>query len=241
MFFVFNKSKIKSYLISLSTIVILLMLSVILQNNMSNKVLSTSIETEKMPICKVDTKEKEIALTINCIENVDNIDDIVDTLSKMHAKATFFVPGELIEKNPNAIKKIINNGNEIGNLSDKYVNLKQMKKEEIKKQIQDCNKKIEGLTMQAPKLFRAPYGEYSNDMIEEANNQGMKVVGWNIDSLDYNELSGEEIWERINENLTSGSILLVHNEYIQTSLEGILHNIEQQGYKILTVSELISK
>ena len=239
MFFVLNKEKMKSYLISLSTVVILLMLSVMLQNNISNKVINTSGTLTKTPICSVETTEKEVALSINCVENMNNLDNILDTLSKMNSKATFFVTGDIVDKYPNEVKKIINNGNEIGNLGDKYKSFKQMSKDEIRTQMQNCNKKVEGATSTIPKLFRVPYGEYTNAIMNEAENNNMKVVGWNIDSLDYNELTEDEIWERIDENLANGSIILMHNEYMNNNLENILHNIQGENYKIVRVSDLI--
>lgn len=48
--------------------------------------------------------------------------------------------------------------------------------------------------------------------------------------------------ERINQNLTPGSIILMHNSSKNTaqSIENIIHNITEQGYEITTVSDLIS-
>lgn len=241
MFFVFNKDKIKSYLVSICTVLVLFVVSMIMQNNIQNNTIETSSSIVRMPICRVSTDNKEIALSINCIENMDNIDNILDTLSKMKANATFFVTGEIVDKYPEAIIKIKNNGNEIGNLSNKYTSLKKLSKEEILTQIQECNKKIENITNEKPSLFRIPYGEYNNNIIEVVQNENMETIQWNIDSLDYNGLTDEEIWERIDENLATGSIILMHNEYIGESLEKIIYNIEEKGYQVKTVSDILYK
>ena len=241
MFFVFNKEKIKSYLVSVGTVIVLLIVSVVLQNNITSNSIETSGSLAKMPICKVETTKKEVAISINCIENMDNISNILDTLSKMKATATFFVTGEIIDKYPEEIKKIVKNGNEIGNLSNEYTSLKKMSKSDIQKQLEDCNKKIENLIGEVPTLFRVPYGEYNNTIIETVEDNNMEVIQWSIDSLDYNSLSDQEIWERIEENLLSGSIILMHNEYISDNLEIIIHNIQEKGYKVTKVSDIIYK
>lgn len=241
MFLVFNKEKMKSYFVSVGTVVVLLVASLVLQNNVTNKSVQTSGSLSKMPICKVETTEKKVAISINCIENMDNITNILDTLSKMKATATFFVTGEIVTKYPDEIKKIVGNGNEIGNLSNEYTSLKKMSKSDIEKQILECNEKIESLTTQVPTLFRVPYGEYNNTIIEAVESNNMEIIQWNIDSLDYNGLTDEELWERIGENLSSGSIILMHNEYLGDNLETIIHNIQEKGYEVTNVSDIMYK
>lgn len=240
MFFVFNSKKAKSYLISVSTVVILLLMAIVLQNNTgANKTVKTSTGVSSTPISQIATDETNIAFTVNCIKNMNDINNILDTLSKAKAKATFFVTGDIASKYPEEVKKIVNNGNEIGNLSSNYTSLKNMSKDEIIKQITDANDAIEKVTGKKPTLFRSPYGEYNNNIMDSAKSLNMEVIGWNVDSLDYNELSNDEIWERIEESLSNGCIILTHNEYIGSSLELILHNIQEKKYNITTVSDLI--
>lgn len=237
MFFVFNKNKIKSYLVSIGTVAVLLVLSVALQNN--NQTIQTSNVIEKMPLCRVQMEEKKVAITINCIENMDNISNILDTLSKTKAKATFFVTGAVIDKFPEEVKKIVANGNELGNLSNQYTSFKKLSKSDIENQIKLCNAKIETLTKVVPTIFRIPYGEYSNEILEVVQNNNMEAIQWNIDSLDYNGLTAEEMCERIEENLVPGSIILLHNEYMNDNLEVIVKNIQDKGYEITNVSEIM--
>lgn len=239
MFFVVNKEKIVSYLISVGTVAILLVVSVAMQSSINKNVIQTSGNTVETPIFNINNEEKNVSITINCVQNMDNIDNIVDTLSKMHVKATFFVTGDIVDKYPKEVKKIVDNGNEIGNLSNKYTSLKNLSKDEIEKQIQECNDKIEKLTSVKPKLFRIPYGEYNNTILDIAKKMNMNVIAWDVDSLDYNELSDDEVCERISDNIKSGSIILMHNEYIKSSLETVIHNIQELGYNIETLSEIL--
>lgn len=241
MFLVFNKKKINSYLISLGTVIMLFSISLIATKNIDN-IVKTSTNAIEVPICKVETEGKEVAISINCIENAENIDSILDSLSKMKVKATFYITGEFATQYQEAVKKIISNGNEVGNLSNQYCHLKDKSAEEVKKQISEATKKIETVTNIKLKTFRAPYGEYNKVILDQAQEQGLIPVQWNIDSLDYNGLNEDEMWERINENLTPGGIILMHNsgKYTADSLEKIIYNLQQKGYEIKTVNDLVS-
>lgn len=241
MFFVINKEKIKAYLVSLSTVAILLVLSIVMQGKNINQSIKTSSEISKNPISSVETSEKEIALSINCNKNMDNINNIIDTLSKMNASATFFVTGEIIDKYPEEVKKIINNGNEIGNMAQNYTSLKQKNINDIQKQIKNCNEKITKLTLKEPTLFRAPYGEYDSNVMSATESLNLVAVGWNIDTLDYNKNSKETIIKRINMSLSNGSIILTHNEYISENLEDIINSIQKNGYKVESISNILYK
>ena len=78
--------------------------------------------------------------------------------------------------------------------------------------------------------------------MQAAKSQGHTVIQWNIDTLDYSGLTGEQMWKRIKEKLAPGSIILSHNgtKHTADSLDMLLHRIiEENGYQVVTVSNLI--
>ena len=80
----------------------------------TEKTIETSSNTEKLlPIYKVKTDEKKVALTMNCAWNADDIDKILKVLKNNNTKITFFMVGNWIEKYPEAVKKINDAGQEI--------------------------------------------------------------------------------------------------------------------------------
>ena len=113
MFFVFRKDKIYAYLVSILTVVFLFSVS----NNvnlMSNKTIETSANLEKLlPIYKVKTEDKKVALTMICAWNADDIDKILEILEQNNVKITFFMVGDWINKFPDYVKKINEAGHEI--------------------------------------------------------------------------------------------------------------------------------
>lgn len=242
MFIVFNKEKIYSYVIALSTIVILfIMASTII--NRKDGIIATSASSKQLPVYSVDTKEKKVALTMNCAWNADDIDSILDTLSKNKIHITFFMVGDWVNKYPEYVKKIADNGHEIANHSNTHPHVNQLNIDKNMEQIKLCSEKIEKITGNKTTLYRGPYGEYNDTVINAANELKHTTIQWNLDTLDYTGLTGEEMWKRLDSKLSNGSIILSHNgtKHTADSLELLLHNIKEKGYEIVTVSELIYK
>ena len=240
MFIVFNKEKISSYLILLSTVVILFGIAF---NLTSSETVETAAATKQLPIYNVATEEKKVAFTMNCAWNADDIDSILTTLSKYQTKITFFMVGDWVQKYPEAVKKIHKEGHEIGNHSDTHPHVNNLNLEKNVLEIQKCSERIESITGNKTNLYRGPYGEYNDTVINAAKSQNHVTIQWNLDTLDYSGLTGEEMWKRIESKLVPGSIILSHNgtKHTADSLDMLLKNITDKGYKVVTVSELIYK
>ena len=244
MFFVCNKEKIISVAVAFSTVLVLFLLAATFKQNSLNQTIQTSSETSKLlPIYSVDTEENKVALTINCAWNADDIDLILQTLSKNEVKATFFMVGEWVNKFPDAVRKISESGNEIANHSESHAHVNNLSFEENVEQIVECSDKIQTITGKPTTLYRGPYGEYNDTVVKASNNSNHTMVQWSIDTLDYNGLTGEQMWQRIEPKLEKGSIILMHNgtENTALSLDMIIKNIKEKGLNLVTVSELIYK
>ena len=113
MFLVFRKDKIYAYLVSILTVVLLFCVANNI-NFISSKAVETSATSEKLlPIYKVKTETKKVALTMNCAWNADDIDKILEILEQNDVKITFFMVGDWIDKFPEYVKKISDSGHEI--------------------------------------------------------------------------------------------------------------------------------
>ena len=239
MFIVFNKEKIYSYVIALSTIVILFIMASTIINKKDGIIATSSSASKQLPVYSVDTKEKKIALTMNCAWNADDIDSILDTLSKNKVHITFFMVGDWVDKYPEYVKKIADNGHEIANHSNTHPHVNQLNVDKNMEEIKLCSEKIEKITGNKTTLYRGPYGEYNDTVINAANALKHVTIQWNLDTLDYTGLTGEEMWKRLDSKLSNGSIILSHNgtKHTADSLELLLHNIKEKGYEVVTVSE----
>lgn len=130
-----------------------------------------------------------------------------------------------------------------GSHSNTHPHVNNLSYEENIKEIETSNDKIEKVIGKRTNLYRAPYGEYNNTVIKAANDKGYYTIQWNLDTLDYTGLTGDEMWNRLNSKISSGDIILTHNgtKHTADSLDMLLKNIKQKGYEVVPVSELIYK
>jgi peptidoglycan/xylan/chitin deacetylase (PgdA/CDA1 family) len=128
-----------------------------------------------------------------------------------------------------------------GSHSNTHPHVNNLSYEQNVEELNKCNEKIEKITGKKTNLYRTPYGEYNNTVIQSAEDNGYYSIQWNIDTLDYNGLTGEEMWNRIKNKLSNGSIILSHNGTDNTanSLDMLIKNIKSKGFEIVKVSDLI--
>ena len=241
MFLVFNKQKIVTYFVSVLAVLVLFFVA---GNIKEEKVVETVSGSEKLlPIYNVETDEKKVAFTMNCAWNADDIDSILETLEKNNVKITFFMVGEWIDKYEEAAKKIYEAGHEIANHSDTHKHVNNLSYEENVEEIKKANEKIKNITGKENILYRAPYGEYNNTVVKAAKENGYIPIQWNLDTLDYTGLTGEEMWKRLDKKLKNGDIILSHNGTAHTadSLDMLIKNIKKKAFEIVKVSDLIYK
>ena len=242
MFFVLNKQKIIAYGVSVLTVVFLFCIASGINEN--KETIETSANNQKLlPIYNVETTENKVAFTMNCAWNADDIDSILETLRNNNTKITFFVVGEWADKYPEAVKKMAEEGHEIASHSNTHPKVNNLSYEENVKEIESSVEKIEKITGKKTNLYRPPYGEYNNTVIKSAEDKGYYSIQWNLDTLDYKDLTGEEMWNRIKNKLSKGSIILSHNgtEHTADSLDMLIKNIKSKKLEVVKVSDLIYK
>lgn len=237
MFLIFNKEKIQTYTVSILTVAVLIALA----NIKDISAVPTFAQEKYLPIYNVQTEENKVALTMNCAWNADDIDSILETLKNNDVHITFFIVGDWADKYPEAVKKIHEAGHEIGSHSNTHPHVNNLSSEKNLEEIQLSVNKLERITGNKTTLYRAPYGEYNDTVIKTARENGYFTIQWNLDTLDYKGLTGEEMWNRLKNKLDKGSIILSHNgtNHTADSLDMLIKNIKSKGFKVTTVSDLI--
>ena len=194
-----------------------------------------------LPIYSVETEEKKVAVTFNAAWGDEDIDSILHTLAKKNIQCTFFLVGTWAEKFPGKVEKIKAAGHEIGGHSYDHAHFAKLSAAEVEADLAKCDESIRKITGEAVKLFRAPYGEYTDSVVRMVRETGREMIQWDIDSLDWKGLSSEEMEARILPRLTCGAILLFHAGTAQTAaaLPSILEKIQNEGYSFTTVGALL--
>ena len=209
----------------------------------SEKAVAANAGERRIPIYSVDTQEKKVSISFDAAWGNEQTGTLLDILDKYKVKATFFLVGDWVRKYPDDVKAIAKAGHDVGNHSNTHPYMTQIGIDEMQKEIQTCNKDIENLIGKKPTLFRPPYGDYDNNVVDAVNSLGMYCIQWDVDSLDWKGLSKEEMCSRIKNNLQSGSIVLMHNggENTPDALPSIIETIKEMGYEIVPISELLLK
>ncbi|TCS90878.1 polysaccharide deacetylase family sporulation protein PdaB [Keratinibaculum paraultunense] len=225
-------------------VIFLVIISIIYTGIKSNINISEVFSYKKeLPIYSVETEEKKVAITFDASWGDDHTLDILDILDKYNVKSTFFLVGFWVDKYPEHVKEIYNRGHDVGNHSTNHPYMTKLSDEEIVKEINITEDKIEKIINEKPILFRAPFGDYDDRVINLCKENGYYVIQWDVDSLDWKEMGVQPVVDRVIRNVRNGSIILFHNnaKYVSEYLPIVIERLQNEGYEIVPVSQLIYK
>ena len=225
----------------LSTIGFVLIIVLMFWTVNSPAIVGASASTRQLPVYCVQRDDKVVALSFDAAWGNEDTQTLIDILDKYKINTTFFLVGDWVDKFPESVKALHDAGNEIMNHSSDHAHFSKLSEDEIVADINRCNDKIEAITGVRPTLFRCPYGEYDDHVINAVNSMGMTAIQWNVDSLDWKGISASEIQNRVLKNIVPGSIVLFHNavENTPAALPGIIEGLISQGYSIVPVSQIL--
>jgi chitin deacetylase len=197
-------------------------------------------------INKVDTDQKVVALTFDD-GPTNNTDQILTILDELDIKATFFVTGRELEKNMAEAKKIISHGHQLANHSYSHSQMVLKSYNFIKDELESTDQLIREAGYKNEIYFRPPYCKKFVMLPYYLSKQNKTTITWNIEPESYSEVgvSSENIVKHVNDNITPGSIVLLHVMYDSReesvkAIKGIVNSLREKGYKFITVSELIN-
>ncbi len=200
-------------------------------------------QSKEKPIYCVDTTEKKVAISFDAAWGADHTLKILDILDSHNVSATFFLVGFWVDKYPKMVKEIDVRGYEIGNHSENHPQMSKLTSSQMKTELESVNKKIYELTNKNTILFRPPYGDYNDELINTVRSLGMHTIQWSIDSLDWKEYGRQQLINRVLKNVKNGDIILFHNnaKYTADALPEIIYELQNRGFKVCSIGELIYK
>lgn len=226
---------------ALSAIALVIVVVLIFWTVNSPAIVGVSASARQLPVYCVERDDKVVALSFDAAWGNEDTQTLIDILNKYKINTTFFVVGEWVDKYPESVEALAENGNEIMNHSSTHAHFSKLSDEEIVSDISLCNEKIAAVTGISPTLFRCPYGEYDDHVINAVTGMDMTAVQWDVDSLDWKGLSAIDIQKRVLDKVQSGSIVLFHNaaENTPEALPGIIESLLADGYRIVPISQIL--
>jgi len=166
---------------------------------------------------------------------------ILKTLSKHEARATFFVIGQMAQSYPEIVRETARLGHEVGNHSWSHLNLGKSGLRRIEAELNMTQEAIARIIGIMPKVFRPPYDSFDSRVLSLAEKMGLATILWSVDPVDWRDPSPQVIAGRILGKVSPGDIVLLHDNHRNTmlALPIILEGLEKKGLRCVTVSELI--
>ena len=204
-------------------------------------VVGANAAARQLPIYCVQKDYKVLSISFDAAWGNEDTRQLIGILGKYNIKATFFVVGAWVDKYPESVKALHDAGHEVMSHSNSHAHFNSLSTDEIIADLNTCNDKIEAVTGVRPTLFRCPYGEYDDHVINAVRSLGIEPIQWDVDSLDWKELPADEITARVTSRVQPGSIVLFHNAAIHTpeALPGIIEALLREGYQFVPISQLI--
>ena len=188
-----------------------------------------------------------IALTFDDGPHPRYTRQILDILKREGIKATFFVIGENIGYYDSGIvEDIINDGHELGNHTFNHEHTKNMSEEDFYRDVRACHELIKEKYGYDMKIFRPPEGYVDEKVRNIARELDYSIIIWSIDTKDWEHVGSDLIVGNVDKNASDGDIILMH-DYVSKpnttigALERVIKHLKSEGYRFVTVSELISE
>lgn len=199
---------------------------------------------------EINTNDKLVALTFDDGPHPIFTPEILDILAKYHAKATFFVAGNKVERFPEVLKREVKEGHEIANHTFHHVYGNHITSSKLTFELEETDKMIQKYIGFKPSLYRPVGGIYNDTVINTAIKNGKEVVlwSWDQDSRDWTNPPASQICRTITKGVRPGNIILFHDwhgsEFSKKcstvkALDTVLSYLYKNGYKSVTVSELL--
>lgn len=194
-------------------------------------------------ISRVPMEGKYVALTFDDGPSKQYTTKVLDVLKKYDAKGTFFVLGNRLGSGADIVKRADAEGHEIGVHTWSHINMRASSYDTISSEMDRTTRRIFDILGKYPKIMRPPYGSTSASLVDNMYDHfAQRSIMWDVDTQDWRKPGVETVIQRAVNRATPGSIVLVHDIHGSTfaALEGIVKGLQNRGFKLVTVSELMA-
>jgi len=187
--------------------------------------------------------EPRVALTFDDGPHRENTPRLLDRLDGLGARATFFVSGAAVEREPELLRSVASRGHQIANHGFAHLNARKVSYQRYLDDIERANDLIEQtLGCSVGRFVRPPYGALTPRSMVGLLARGFRIVLWSVDSMDHAIRDVEHLKNRFAcLSLEAGDIVLLHDDYTETvvAMDGLRRSVVDRGLRSVTVAELL--
>ncbi|MCT9933535.1 polysaccharide deacetylase family protein [Planotetraspora sp. A-T 1434] len=192
------------------------------------------------PARQIDcTRLKCVALTFDDGPG-DNTGKLLDILAAHHARATFFMLGQMInDETRDFVRRMVSEGHEVGNHSWDHASLAGLSNDALKRELQRTQEVVQQVTGVRMTVMRPPYGSTNQQVEAATREEGLAQIMWAVDTLDWRDRNSAIVAKRCAE-AKAGDIVLMHDIHPTTvdAVPHLLDELDRKGFTYVTVSEL---
>lgn len=193
------------------------------------------------PIYKGNENMPQVAFECNVVWGTEYVPQMLDIFRDKNVKITFFIGGQWAKENPDLLKRMVEEGHELGNHGYAHKHHSQLSFEENIREIQHTEQTIEEITGVKTVLFAPPYGEFNKTTLQAADSLGYKTIMWSIDTIDWRREGTDVILRRVLKNPHNGAFILMHpTEYTVKALPTMIDELRARGYEVGKISDLLN-
>ena len=185
-------------------------------------------------------RQKRIALTFDDGPYPLYTPLLLDILRRYKVKATFFVVGIHVRDYPSLVRQIVADGHEVANHTHRHRRERNLTQEELRDEILSCERAIEDITHQRPRLFRPAGGFLSEEGIATVQDLGYTLCNATVNPGDWWQRDPELLIRFSYRGRSREGVTLMHSGAlgIVRALPGYINALKAKGFEFVTVSEL---
>lgn len=198
--------------------------------------------TGPQPVYHGPDDAKLVALTVNVDWGEEFIPIILEICREHDIHLTFFLTGRWAGKFPDLVRRMADEGHEIGNHGFGHPHPDLLSTEQNFRDIQRAEAAIQRIISRRTTLFAPPYGERGSAVLKASEQAGYRTILWSVDTLDWKVHNADVITGRVVNRVHPGAIVLMHPLDATTkALPVIITELEKDGYQLVTVSRLLGE
>lgn len=193
-----------------------------------------------------EEQEKVVYLTFDAGYENGNVEKILDALKEASAQGAFFVLGHLVQKNPELVRRMAEEGHLVCNHSYAHKDMTAWSRSDIEAELARLDDACREIGVEPAPFFRPPEGRFSRSLLEAASGAGYRTVFWSFGYADWDNAAQPTTavaMKKILDNLHDGEVMLLHPTSATNAaiLPELLVELKRQGYRFGSLYELVGE
>jgi peptidoglycan-N-acetylglucosamine deacetylase len=194
---------------------------------------------------------KQLALTYDDGPNDPHTQRLLDVLARHKVHATFFLIGRYVQQRPDIVRELVKAGHVVGNHTFSHPLLIFKSAQELRSQLDNCDRALTDAVGEHSNLFRPPFGGRRPVVLRIARRMRLEPIMWNVTGYDWDATSAEHIERKVTSRVRGGNVILLHDgghrvfgadrSYTVTATDRLISRYKSEGYEFVTIPEMMRK